>query len=775
MLKFIIPLYFFNYRDLGDKLIVTKDDVINIKEFDIDNNLKIKNFNLEEIEDFSFTLLSKNDIEELKNCRWAINYECAEKEFVLYYRKINILLLAFRILKHAGVGAKVALCETSRQDYENYWDNWLPALRLKIPSAVKDFSTQELNDIKNTYKTLIDFQNFSFRTKHAVNFLFLAYTSYYWMEVFILLMTSIETLVSPSDEKQITTRIMKRLRGLIKDSDICSKTKLEKLYNLRSNIIHGRVVENTDFEEHKSELNDLQMIVLTAFNKIISTDFSSIYSNEKSKEEYFMQFENNSRKEIMNKSISRTICEFSINLKYKDLPEEVIREVKRFLYDSIGCAFGGYHTKDVKIVRNIYKEIGGKKESTVIGFGDKLPAVNSTLINSLMIRALDFNDIYWKEDPSHPSDLIPAALSVGEMTGASMKDVITAIVLDYEFEQRLCEFAVPGIRERKWHHATLTQFVSPIIAGKLLKLNVDQMVNAIGINGSHNYTIGCPTAGKLAMMKNTVDPMAVQSGVFAALMAKKGYTGTEAVFEGKEGFMDCFFGWNVKDQKVEAAMMKGRESQSEWKWDVSKLIGGLGQSYKILECGMKAFPTEALTHTHISAALKVVTKNNITFDQIESVTITTIARACDILFDPHKYRPESRETADHSLPYCIAAALVDHKITTQSFSENKMKDPRIWEVIDKIRGEASQEFEKMFPAKQPSKVVIKTKDGKEFSEYLEYPKGDPREPMTDQDLDDKFGGLTEKLLIKGRRKEIKDAIFQAELLTAREFMKKLIA
>lgn len=476
----------------------------------------------------------------------------------------------------------------------------------------------------------------------------------------------------------------------------------------------------------------------------------------------------------MQKSISRTISEFAVNLKYEDLPKEVIREVKRYLYDSIGCAYGGYHTKDVKIIYDIYKEMGGKGEATVIGFGDKLPAVNTTLINSLMIRALDFNDIYWKEDPSHPSDIIPAALSVGEMVEASMKEIITAIVIAYEFEQRLCEFATPGIRERKWHHATLTQFVSPIVAGKMLGLNVDQMVNAIGISGSHNHTIGCPTAGKLTMMKNTVDPMAVQSGVFAAMMAQRGYTGTEAVFEGKEGFMDCFFGWDVKEQKVKPVQMQGRETLGEWKWDVDKLIGGLGDSYKILECSMKAFPTEALTHTHISATLKVVTKNNISYDQIESVTITTIARACDILFDPHKYRPESRETADHSLPYCIAAALVDHKITTQSFSEEKLKDPRIWEVIDKIHGEASEEFEKMFPAKQPSKVVIKTKDGREFSEYLEYPKGDPREPMTMEDLDNKFEGLSEKLLVAGRRKEIKEAIFNAELMTAREFMKKMI-
>jgi 2-methylcitrate dehydratase len=476
----------------------------------------------------------------------------------------------------------------------------------------------------------------------------------------------------------------------------------------------------------------------------------------------------------MEKSISRIISEFAVNLKYEDLPKEVIHEVKRYLYDSVGCAYGAYSTKDVKMIRDLCKEMGGTPEATLIGTGDKMPAVNATLVNSLMIRSLDFNDIYWKEDPSHPSDIIPAALAVAEKTGASMKEVIVAIVLAYEFEQRLCLFAKPGVRERKWHHGTLTQFVSPIVAGKVLGLTVDQMVMAIGINGSHNHTIGCPTAGKLTMMKNTVDPMAVQAGVFAAFMALKGYSGTEKVFEGKEGFMDCFGGWNSKEEKIKPVKMQGRDGESEWSWDIEALIGGLGKSWKILECSMKAFPTEALTHTHLSATLKVVTKNNISYDQIESVTLTCIAQAHDILFDPHKYRPESRETADHSLPYCVAAALVDHKITTQSFSDEKLKDPRIWEVIDRIHGTPSLEFEKMFPAKQPSKAVIKTKDGREFSEYLEYPKGDPREPMTMEDLENKFNGLSSPVLNEKRMKEIKDVIFNCENLNAKDFMSKLV-
>jgi 2-methylcitrate dehydratase len=104
-----------------------------------------------------------------------------------------------------------------------------------------------------------------------------------------------------------------------------------------------------------------------------------------------------------------------------------------------------------------------------------------------------------------------------------------------------------------------------------------------------------------------------------------------------------------------------------------------------------------------------------------------------------------------------------------------MNDPRIWEVIDKIKGEASEEFEKMFPAKQPSKVVVKIKDGREYSEYLEYPKGDPREPMTTEDIENKFNALSDNIILPVRQKEIKDLIFKCEFLTARELMQKLVA
>jgi 2-methylcitrate dehydratase len=189
---------------------------------------------------------------------------------------------------------------------------------------------------------------------------------------------------------------------------------------------------------------------------------------------------------------------------------------------------------------------------------------------------------------------------------------------------------------------------------------------------------------------------------------------------------------------------------------------------------MKAFPTEALTHTHISCALNAMINNNLTYKDIKEVKVTAFAQAYDILFDPAKYRPESRETADHSLPYCLAAAIVDKKITTQSFSYEKLKDPAIYEVIDKIKGEPSLEFEKMFPAKQPSKVVITTNDGRFFEEYLEYPKGDPREPMTMDDLENKFNSLAGQVLSADRLQEIKDLIFDCQKVSAKAFMAKLV-
>src|SRR4051812_40460495 len=227
-------------------------------------------------------------------------------------------------------------------------------------------------------------------------------------------------------------------------------------------------------------------------------------------------------------------------LNYKQLPEQAIHQAKRFFLDSIGCALGGYKQHDVKIALEVLDEVAGPGPSTVIGTGKRIDPVSASLANALMIRCMDYNDIYWKQDPSHPSDIFPAAIAGAERARSDGRELIVGLVLGHEFEMRLCEAAFPGVRERGWHHATLTAFVSPIVASRMLHLTPEQMQHAIGISASARCTLGAVTAGKLTMMKNTVDPMACESGVEAALLAEKGYTGPEHVIDGKEGLVHVF-------------------------------------------------------------------------------------------------------------------------------------------------------------------------------------------------------------------------------------------
>jgi len=439
-------------------------------------------------------------------------------------------------------------------------------------------------------------------------------------------------------------------------------------------------------------------------------------------------------------TISAQMSRWAAGLRFSDLSSDAVYQAKRFLLDSLGCALGGYGQHDVAIALEVLDEIAGRGPATVIGTGRRLDPVSASLANALMIRCMDYNDIYWKQDPSHPSDIFPAAIACCERAAGDGKELIVSLVLGHEFEMRLCEAAFPGIRERGWHHATLTAFVSPIVAGRALHLPWPQIQHAIGISASRHSTLGAVTAGKLTMMKNTVDPMATQSGVLAALLAEKGYSGPEHVIDGKEGLTQVF----------------GPD------WKLNLLTDGLGDSWRITQCGMKAFPTEALTHTPISAVLDLVKTNNLHPDEIEKVQIRSLARAADILSDPSKYDPHTKETADHSLPYVIAAALVDRQVTPAQFNMEKIMDPKIREQLRKVEVVADPEIEKVFPALQRVIVNIYATNGRSFNKQLDYPKGDPRNPLTDQEVEEKFTALAAGVLSNSAQMRVKDAVWSLE-------------
>jgi 2-methylcitrate dehydratase len=407
-------------------------------------------------------------------------------------------------------------------------------------------------------------------------------------------------------------------------------------------------------------------------------------------------------------TITARISRWACDLTYEDLSDVAVREAKRYLLDSLGCALGGFQQHDVKIALEVLEEHAGTGPATVIGTGQRLDPISASLLNALMVRVMDYNDIYWKQDPSHPSDIIPAATACGERAGKAGRDLILGIVLGHEFEMRLCEAAFPGIR--------------------------------IGISGSRMATLGAVTAGKLTMMKNTVDPMATQSGVLAALLAEKGYSGPEHVIDGKEGLAHCM--------------------GPEWKLEI--LEEGLGDGFRITGCGMKAFPTEALTHAPISCTLDLIKENDLAPDDVEQVHIRSLARAADILADPSKYDPRTKETADHSLPYVIAAAVAERQITPLQFTNEKIMDPTIRAQLHKVEVVADPEIEALFPELQRVIVTIRATDGREFTKQIDYPKGDPRNPLTDDEIEEKFEALAAPIIPAEERQELKEAVWNLE-------------
>jgi 2-methylcitrate dehydratase len=442
-------------------------------------------------------------------------------------------------------------------------------------------------------------------------------------------------------------------------------------------------------------------------------------------------------------NVSLELARFASNLTFDDIPEDAQQEAKRFLLDSIGCALAGWQNEDMQAMHRFIVGLGGKPEAAIIASGELTNAANAALMNSSLIRALDYNDIYWVQDPSHPSDLIGAALSAGEANRRSGAQVLTAIVLAYELEMRWCHAANPGIREVGWHHASLTQFVSPLVAGMLYGLDENQMVAALGISGSSHFTLGGVVAGHLTNMKNLADPFAVQAGVLAVEMALQGLTGPEDIFDGKEGL---------------------REVISNVEWDLDEVIAGLGSDFLITNCSYKAFPTEALTHQPITGVLELRQKHAISPQQIDRIEVYTTTRGADILSDPSKYEPDTKETADHSLPFVIAAAATDGQVLPETFTEEKLFDEQIRRLLPLIKVYADPEIDDFFPEKKRARIKIQLRDGSSYDTETDIAKGDPQNPLTDDELIAKFHANASGFLSKPQRKQIVNTTFELERL-----------
>jgi len=422
--------------------------------------------------------------------------------------------------------------------------------------------------------------------------------------------------------------------------------------------------------------------------------------------------------EQMPESIADKLAAWGLTLKYPDMPSEAVHEVKRRFIDSIGCIIGARSSPPAVAAMRLSPVV--KRGANVIGWKKQTTPEMAAFVNGVMVRYLDFNDTYLSKEPAHPSDNIPAALACAQSAGRNGRDLITAIAAAYEIQCRLCDAA--SLRARGWDHVTYGAFSSLVSSAKLLGLSHKETVNAIGIIGASSPSLRQTRAGQLSMWKGCAFADVSKRAVFAAMRAKNGVTGPPAIFEGRFGFMPLVSG-NLT---------------------LPPFAGQDGRRFKVLDTCIKYYPVEYHSQSAVGAASEIF-KEIKKHERIESVRVKTFKAAYDIIGSgAEKKRPATRETADHSMAYCVAAALTDGAITLETFSEKRLKDKKLLNLVDKVTVTVDAELDRLYPEAMPNRVEVKFYNGRVISKEIVYPKGHPKNPMSDTAVDEKFTSLASR-------------------------------
>ncbi len=417
---------------------------------------------------------------------------------------------------------------------------------------------------------------------------------------------------------------------------------------------------------------------------------------------------------------TETLARDVTSLRHGDLSPSAVKEAKRHIIDSLGCAMGGATSEPAVIARRVAPASGGAPSARLLGDGRATTPEAAAFANAVMIRFLDANDTYITRGSGHPSDMLGAILAAAELQGASGKDFLLATVAGYEVFGALADHV--ALRDRGWDQAVFVAPASAAGAGLLLGLSVQEMADSIAIAITANVATRQTRAGELAMWKGCATAAAAKAGLFAAQLAKAGMTGPTAAFEGRHGLFE----------QVTGPFELGA-------------LGGAGRPFAIERTNFKFFAAEY--HAQAPLAVALALRNKVRVEEIETLDVQIYAMAhSEIGSEPAKWDPQTRETADHSLPYMLAVALVDGRITPASFEPKRYLDPSLRPIMNRIRVAENPELTRRFPGELPSQIDVTTRSGLRFTERAEYPKGHARNPMTDGDVETKFRDLAESVL-----------------------------
>jgi 2-methylcitrate dehydratase len=421
--------------------------------------------------------------------------------------------------------------------------------------------------------------------------------------------------------------------------------------------------------------------------------------------------------------------------------DRVLHEVKRRILDSLGCYFGAWDEESARIARDSAARYGGCGDGvTVWGLDTRASVEWCTFANAVGVRALDFNDTYLSLEPLHPSDMIPALMALGEYLDCSGMELLKAIAVGYEVGCRLCDSAT--LRKKGWDHVNYTMIGAVAGLSTLMELNQDQVENALSIAVVPHIAMRQTRAGELSMWKGAAAANACRNAVFAVLLAKTGMTGPSQPFEGEMGFF----------KQVSGVAFRQEPWANPMRYDA------------ILRTFIKLHPVEYHAQSAVDAAVEI---HRMLGDPtaIASVKVETFEAAYTILAkDPEKWRPRTRETADHSLPYIVAAALHDGGVWLDTFTPAKIASTGIRRIMDVMEIMEDERLTQRYPREIPNRLTVKTVDGGMMVREVDIPRGHAGNPMTDDELVAKFNRLTQYLLPEDRRRAIVDETWRLDKL-----------
>jgi 2-methylcitrate dehydratase len=433
---------------------------------------------------------------------------------------------------------------------------------------------------------------------------------------------------------------------------------------------------------------------------------------------------------------SEQIVEFADALRVQDLTDGCIREARKHVLDSIGCALGGFESPPSRIARAYSRSVGGQPGARVIGDGTLTTPDVAAFANAVMLRYLDFNDTY-VAGSQHPSDLIPAILAVAEAAHAAGQETLLGIVLGYEVAGALA--AAVSLRPRGWDQGTFLGLASAVGAGKVMQLSREQLGNALSLALVPQIPLRQTRAGELSMWKGCATAAAVRHGVFAAQLAQLGMTGPPEPFEGKDGL------WERVTGPFEFSLPSRQDG------------------FVLERTSLKLHPSEYHSQAFLDLVPAIRERLSSDVDQIGSIDVQTYWLCySEIGSEPAKWEPDSRETADHSLPFLLAIALRDGSVMQSSFSESNLRDPELRALMQRIHIAHNPAFTNRFPEELVNRLEVTTRSGQRFALDGTYPKGHVRNPATQSEVDAKFDGLANSVVSPERSAAIRTAFSQMD-------------